>query len=336
MSQHDMNVANQFFPAFRADMNLAFVALATNNAGDAAPGTTFEFMHWVDTSPSDHSLWMMRKEANDGWIKIGRLEGSNFTPYYQDTPLGNVVTANVGVATGEVPTADLVVLLAGATMTGPLTLSGNPIAQMHAATKEYVDNVTGVPTGGMIPYGGVTAPAGWLLCNGAQVSRTTEALLFSIIGTGYGIGDGTTTFNLPDGRDKTAVGVSGTKLLGSSGGAANITLATSNLPSHTHTGTTGAGSAHSHTGTTGPESNDHTHGYNNSATHPTGFQGGPNAHDATNAGASTSGTSTTHTHSFTTATEGAHTHGFTTGATGGGAAISVQNPYFAANWIIKK
>lgn len=55
-----------------------------------------------------------------------------------------------------------------------------------------------VPTGSVIAYGATTAPSGWLLANGAAVSRTTYATLFSIIGTSFGTGDGSTTFNVPD------------------------------------------------------------------------------------------------------------------------------------------
>ncbi len=54
------------------------------------------------------------------------------------------------------------------------------------------------PTGSVIAFAGQVAPAGWLLCQGQAVSRTTYADLFAIIGTTYGVGDNTTTFNLPD------------------------------------------------------------------------------------------------------------------------------------------
>ena len=55
-----------------------------------------------------------------------------------------------------------------------------------------------VPIGGILPYGGTTAPSGYLICDGAAISRTTYAPLFAVIGTIYGDGDGSTTFNLPD------------------------------------------------------------------------------------------------------------------------------------------
>lgn len=55
-----------------------------------------------------------------------------------------------------------------------------------------------VPTGIILPYGGSTAPEGFLLCNGATINRTTYANLFKAIGTTYGSGDGSTTFKLPN------------------------------------------------------------------------------------------------------------------------------------------
>jgi hypothetical protein len=67
-----------------------------------------------------------------------------------------------------------------------------------------------VPTGAVIPFAGASAPAGWLLCNGVAVSRATYAGLFAVIGTRWGIGDGATTFNVPD--------ISWAPVLGPSGG----------------------------------------------------------------------------------------------------------------------
>ncbi len=55
-----------------------------------------------------------------------------------------------------------------------------------------------LPTGGILPYAGASTPSGYLLCDGSAVSRTTFSTLFAAIATAYGIGNGTTTFNLPD------------------------------------------------------------------------------------------------------------------------------------------
>lgn len=63
-----------------------------------------------------------------------------------------------------------------------------------------------IPVGSIFPYAGVTAPTNYLLCYGQAISRTTYSVLFGIIGTTYGAGDTTTTFNLPDLRGRTAFG----------------------------------------------------------------------------------------------------------------------------------
>ena len=91
-----------------------------------------------------------------------------------------------------------------------------------------------VPTGTIVAYGGTSAPSGWLLCDGAAVSRNTYARLFSVLGTTYGAGDGSTTFNLPDLRQRFPLGkaASGTgSTLGATGGAIDHTHSG---PSHTH------------------------------------------------------------------------------------------------------
>lgn len=89
--------------------------------------------------------------------------------------------------------------LTGGTMTGKILLDSDPTANLHAATKQYVDVATGgLPTGGVFAWLTGTAPTGTLECNGSAVSRTTYASLFAVIGETYGNGDGSTTFNLPD------------------------------------------------------------------------------------------------------------------------------------------
>lgn len=122
-------------------------------------------------------------------------------------------------------------------------------AASQQSVKAYVDALSAVvgrnaPVGMMAPYAGSAAPTGWLLCNAAAVSRTTYAGLFAVIGTTYGVGDGSTTFNLPDLRGRVPMGA-GTgdatdataHALASKAGTEGVTLtaAQSGLPAHTHT-----------------------------------------------------------------------------------------------------
>ena len=91
--------------------------------------------------------------------------------------------------------------------------------------KNKLNVQNGWPAGVIIPFAGTSVPTGYLLCNGAAVSRTDYANLFAAIGTLYGAGDGSTTFNLPDARDRVLQGASGRHSAGSyiAAGLPNIT-----------------------------------------------------------------------------------------------------------------
>ena len=105
-----------------------------------------------------------------------------------------------------------------------------------------------LPIGSMIPYGSQNnIPSNWKICDGSAISRETYAELFNIIGTSYGAGDGSTTFNLPDKRGRISVGLDSSQTefntIGKKGGENKHTLTPSELPSHSHTvkGTVGSG-----------------------------------------------------------------------------------------------
>jgi microcystin-dependent protein len=137
--------------------------------------------------------------------------------------------------------------LDGSVTTAKIVDANVTLAKLAAAVQALL-----VPAGVVSPYAGTSEPTGWLFARGQAVSRSTYAALFAAIGTTYGVGDGSTTFNLPDLRGRVAAGkddMGGTSanrltnqsggldgdVLGASGGAETHTLTVNELASHTHT-----------------------------------------------------------------------------------------------------
>jgi microcystin-dependent protein len=205
-----------------------------------------------------------------------------------------------------------------------------------------------VPSGTVSQTARATAPTGYLLCDGSAVSRTTYASLFDAIGTAYGVGDNSTTFNIPNLKGRVPVGRDSAQTefdtLGETSGAKTVSLSANNIPSHNHTGTTNAETQeHTHSGSTGGISANHTHGIGFSVTNPEsgwGISGG-SAGYVISGNAQTGTVSADHGHSFTTGGRSAtHNHTFTTSSVGGdgsGGVVAVNNlqPYVVLNYMIK-
>jgi microcystin-dependent protein len=179
------------------------------------------------------------------------------------------------------------------------------------------------PVGSVIEFAGSSAPTGWLVCGGQSLSRTDYAALFAVIGTAYGSVDGS-SFSLPDcrgrvsaGRDFTVSGSNANRLtnttmtpngttLGATGGGQTHTLTESQMPAHTHSGSTNSVGDHAHSG---------------------GALSGGTAQFGGDIFVATPGGDT--------GLAGGHSHTFTTSSSGSGSAHPIVQPTILLNKIIK-
>lgn len=199
-----------------------------------------------------------------------------------------------------------------------------------------------VPSGTILEFAGTTPPSGYLLANGQAVSRTTYATLFSICGTAYGAGDGSTTFNVPDRRGRVGAGYDPSnatgRLTGSTAQGASAAALGNSGGEQAHTQTSAELVSHSHTATSISSSNSsstvrdpgHAHVLGNSTPGGTTFPEISASAQGTgdnNTGSATTGISVSTSTTTTTST--------TNTDTGGGSAFNVVQPTIILNYIIK-
>jgi microcystin-dependent protein len=207
-----------------------------------------------------------------------------------------------------------------------------------------------LPAGVILPFAGATIPSNCLLCNGQAVLRADYELLFDAIGTTWGVGNGTSTFNVPDLRDRalygagSVVGLAATdgRAAGSRGGPIhyhNISQSTNSQGSHSHGGSTSTDGNHNH-GSVG----DHSHLARADGT-PSVTQGSsPTAASGTarnstqneqyntgSAGGHSHGDAGSHSHGISTDSQGSHSHTLS-GPTSGG--YDVDKPSYAGIYYI--
>ena len=242
--------------------------------------------------------------------------------------------------------------------------------QTRVVTIPDLDVTIGTPIGGGMDYWGATAPTGWLFCYGQNVSRTTYVKLFTAIGTLHGVGDGSTTFTLPDKRGRASFGkddMGGTSAnrltglsggingdtLGGVGGAETHILTDAQLSSHTHTqagsfasGGISANHTHTQTGTFLSGGRTAAHNHNISGSQQDSGTAGPYAisHNAGNWGVfATAAEQQEHQHwtsisgqTGTVSSDHAHTTTISgqTGITGSDAAHNNVPPGIVCNYII--
>ncbi|MBL7736831.1 MAG: tail fiber protein [Chitinophagaceae bacterium] len=196
-----------------------------------------------------------------------------------------------------------------------------------------LNEISLTPAGVIQAFAGSVAPEGYLLCNGQAVSRASYAGLFAAIGTSYGAGNGSTTFNLPDLRGRTAIGAgAGTGLsnraLAAAGGAETHTLTVDQIPSHNHDGSTNSSGAHTHSITDPGHSHSLTSmasGTGNYIDHDVSGSSNSSQSYPSSIGASTTGISIK--------SGGSHSH--TISSQGGGQAHNNMQPFLTLNYIIK-
>ncbi len=265
----------------------------------------------------------------------GQVLISNGTgaPTWSNNISGNAATATSATSATSATTATN--LAGGSAGTVPYQSAAGTTAQLGAGTTGQVLTSNGAaapswtsaatPAGVVQQYAGATAPTGYLLCQGQAVSRTTYSALFAVVNTTYGVGDGSTTFNLPNLQGKVPVGKRSTvgtfDALNETGGEETHTITTAEMPAHTHDVDPAA--------VTSSSDGSHTHTVSAAS----------DALWANYRGTSNDGLSTA-TKSYTTSSSGAHSHtvnipNTTSTSAGGSTAMSLVQPYIVLNYIIK-
>lgn len=239
MATHDYNIADQTTPLFRADLNNALSAIATNNSSATAPSTTFAGMWWLDTTDN----YIKIRDVNDAnWIIVAEFDVTNSRTKLVSNSLEAASAAGIDILDN---TGSKIIDLAIASEATAKAGTNNT----ELMTPLRVKQAAAAPTGVIFPFAGPSAPTDFLLCYGQSVSTSTYADLFATIGYTYG-GSGS-SFNVPDLRGRVVAGqddMGGTSAnrltgqtgglngdtLGGTGGAETHTLTEAQLPTHSH------------------------------------------------------------------------------------------------------
>jgi len=275
--------------------------------------------------PTQGSQWYLKK-ISSVWTLMARAPQQNpqlnptLTPQPGDTFIGNEGTTNI---------------MGNLKVAGLITTTVDPdigTIKLHPST---------------------SPPSGWLVCDGTAISRTTYSSLFGVIGTTFGVGDGSTTFNIPNLKGRFPVGRDAGQTefdtMGETGGAKTATLTTTELPAHSHTVGTlvnAAEATHTHGAgsyVTGGTSASHTHVIgtdHDTSSGSFGYSAHNNSPSGAAFGFTTGGQSGDHTHNVTSGSSAAgsshnHTISGSTASAGTGSAFSILPPYMALNFIIK-
>jgi len=194
------------------------------------------------------------KVSSSAAIALSKLASS--TAYYWYAANGSGVLTPLIVTASKAIISDANGLPSASNVT-PTELGY--VSGVTSSIQTQLNAINSVPSGTLVDFAGTAAPSGWLVCDGSAISRTTYAALFAVIGTTWGAGDGSTTFNIPALSRKTTVGSGGVgtgvlgNAVGNTGGAESVTPT---QVAHTHT------------------SNSHTHSMSHRHGVPIGDAGG--------------------------------------------------------------
>jgi microcystin-dependent protein len=169
-------------PSTIASASITILARGLDFTGDLTTEDAARKLVWVkgdtrvDLGTDTPQLFQFLKEYVDGISVAGAADASTIAKGIAE----EATTAEINAATGSGGTG--------------ARLFMNPSA---FSTTTYASVISSL-TGAIVAFGSSTPPTGWLNCDGSAVSRTTYASLFAVVGTTYGAGNGTTTFNLPN------------------------------------------------------------------------------------------------------------------------------------------
>lgn len=216
-----------------------------NGSGTASVVNTFTPLTTADANQVNANFTDMASMITDSLPRDGQAGMTGQLLAISGTVGEPGVSWNADPDTGiRRPAGDEMALVCGGADVATVTSAGvavttAPTTGDHLTNKTYVDGRN--PTGEVKMWATNTAPTGYLECNGAAVSRTTYAALFSVIGTTWGVGDGSTTFNVPDLRGEFVRGWDHGK--GTDSGRTFASAQSDAIKNHVHTGNTTATTA---------------------------------------------------------------------------------------------
>lgn len=227
--------SNTFTGNVSGDVTGNVTGNVTGSSAKIATRTRFEIVGDIETAP----IYSDGQTARDGLGNVITV-GSDSAVKLTATIGGGFFTDPARPPTTSVYDTDYLMIYRGGLGAGVKSIS----------RKNFLSTIATVPAGAIMPFAGTTVPTGYLLCDGSEVSQTTYATLFSVIGLTYNASPTTGMFALPDLRGRFALGldnmtngspasanrVTATEAsnLGQGSGTEKVTLAAENIPDHTH------------------------------------------------------------------------------------------------------